>query len=150
MENIKDIYNEIIMEHFQHPFNKKELDKYTVVEESQNPLCGDQLKIFILLQDNIIKDISFTGQGCSISMASASILTSTVINLELTQTIKITEKTIEYIKTGKIEESKSNEIQIIKNSDIVAFENINKFPVRIKCALLPWITLKTILQNRKN
>lgn len=137
-----DIYNEIILEHYQHPFNKKELKEFTIAEEGVNPSCGDQLKIFILLENNQIKDISFTGQGCSISMASASILNSIILEYKKLQEQKeIIKQVIEYIKTGKLINKN------LENTDIIAFNKIHQYPVRIKCALLPWITLQNILEK---
>ncbi len=144
MEEIKAVYNEIILEHNQYPFNKKELSKYTIVEEGVNPSCGDQIKLFVLIENEKIEDISFIGQGCSISTASSSILTSTVKGMKIKEVEELIKSTIEYIKTGKTEG-----MEKIENTDIVAFENIHKFPVRIKCALLPWITLNEALKNPK-
>lgn len=143
---IKEVYNEIIVEHYQNPYNKRKLEEYTFEEEGANPACGDQIKLFVLIENNKIKDISFDGQGCSISIASSSILTSTIKGLTIEQAKVITEKTIEYLKKGQINHN-FPEYEIFKESDILAFSSIYKFPVRIKCALLPWITLKNILSK---
>lgn len=147
MDDLREIYNEIIMEHYRNPFNKKILENYTFEEEGVNPACGDQLKLFVLIQDEKIKNISFEGQGCSISMSSSSILTSTIKELSIPQAQKITEKAIEYIKTGKIQDTNFKEYELFQESDILAFSSIHNFPVRIKCALLPWITLKSIFEK---
>ncbi|MFN4220138.1 MAG: Fe-S cluster assembly sulfur transfer protein SufU [bacterium] len=147
MDDLKEIYNEVIVEHYKNPFNKKILEEYNFEEEGVNPSCGDQIKLFVLIKDEKIKDISFEGQGCSISIASSSILTSTIKELSISQAQKITEKATEYIKTGKIQDKNFQEYEIFKESDIMAFSSIHNFPVRIKCALLPWITLKSILEK---
>ena len=149
MDELELVYNDIILEHYQNPYNKKSPDKYNFKEEGQNPLCGDQITLFLLVENNKIEDISFQGQGCSISIASSSILTSMIKGLSVKDALNLTEKSIEYIKTGKNNSNDTNDpiFSIFKDSDILAFSNIHKFPVRIKCALLSWITLKNILEK---
>jgi nitrogen fixation NifU-like protein len=153
LNNLGNLYNDILIEHYQRPFNKKVLENYNFEQEGINPSCGDELHLFLKIGDNKIKELSFEGKGCSVSIASASIMSYIISILKeysLNDIKKIVDKIIEYIK-GEIsyEDIFKNELNHLKNEfqDLLALKDINKIPVRLKCALLSWITLKEFLNN---
>ena len=154
---LNELYNEVLIEHYQKPFNKKVLKDYNFDYEGVNPSCGDQIHLYLKLNktnDKItIQEISFQGSGCSISIASTSIMCYIISTLKEFNLMKIKDfanKVIEYIK-GQIpyEDIFKNEFKDYKNEfqDLLALNYINKIPVRLKCALLSWITLKELIEN---
>jgi nitrogen fixation NifU-like protein len=153
LNSLGNLYNDILIEHYQRPFNKKILENYNFDQEGINPSCGDELHLFLKIDDNKIKELSFEGKGCSVSIASASIMSYIISILKeysLNDINKIVDKIIEYIK-GEIsyEDIFKDESNHLKSEfqDLLALKDINKIPVRLKCALLSWITLKEFLNN---
>jgi len=113
-----DIYMDFILEHYKNPSNYGKIENPSTSSKGLNPLCGDELEIYILVEKNTIKDIKFTGKGCAISQASASILTEMVKG-----------KDIDYVKN-------------LKEKDLLDALGIEISPSRLKCALLSYNTLK--------
>jgi nitrogen fixation NifU-like protein len=153
LNNLANLYNDILIEHYQRSFNKKILKNYNFDQEGINPSCGDELHLFLKIDDNKIKELSFEGKGCSVSIASASIMSYIISILKeysLNDINKIVDKIIEYIK-GEInyEDIFKDELNYLKNEfqDLLVLKDINKIPVRLKCALLSWVTLKEFLNN---
>ena len=131
MEEITDVYNELIMEHSMNSYNKKKLENPTCCEMGHNPNCGDEIEIQIKLKDNIIEDMAFSGHGCAISQASTSIMIDTLKGKTIEEAKEIIRIFIEMIKR----ETK-NEEDLKKLEDAIAFKNISNMPARVKCALL--------------
>lgn len=142
MEDITDIYNDLIMEHSLNSYNKKKLENPTCCEMGHNPNCGDEIEIEIKLKDNIIEDMAFTGHGCAISQASTSIMIDTLKGKTVEEARNIINIFIEMIKR----ETK-NEEDLKKLEDAVAFRNISNMPARVKCALLAWHTIEDLLNK---
>ena len=142
MEDITDIYNDLIMEHSLNSYNKKKLENPTCCEMGHNPNCGDEIEIEIKLKDNIIEDMAFTGHGCAISQASTSIMIDTLKGKTVEEARNIIKIFIEMIKR----ETK-NEEDLKKLEDAVAFRNISNMPARVKCALLAWHTIEDLLNK---
>ena len=144
MDNLDDIYNELIMEHSMNSYNKKKIDNADFCEVGHNPNCGDEIKLEIKLNGNIIEDMAFSGHGCAISQASTSIMIDTLKGKTIEEAKEIIKTFIDMIKR----ETKSEE-ELRKLEDAIAFKNVANMPARVKCALLAWHTVEDIL-NKNN
>ena len=142
MEDLTDVYNDLIMEHSMNSYNKKKLEKCDLCEKGHNPNCGDEIEIEVKLDGDIIKDMSFTGHGCAISQASASIMIDTLRGKNIKQAKEIIKTFIEMIKR----ETKDEE-ELKKLEDAIAFKNVSNMPARVKCALLAWHTMEDLLDK---
>jgi len=147
MGEMEDLYREIILEHFKSPHNKGNLPEAGLRGEGNNPLCGDEVSISLFLEGNKIKDIKFEGHGCAISQSAASMMTDAVKGKSI-DAVKLLAGTFKGFlginenrglveATGKAEEL----------GEMAALEGVKKYPVRIKCAVLPWNTLLEVLQK---
>ena len=149
MEELDDIYNELIMEHSMNSYNKKKLDNADMSELGHNPNCGDEITLELKLKENegtsIIEDMAFSGHGCAISQASTSIMIDTLKGKTIEEAKEIIKTFIEMIKR----ETKSEE-ELEKLEEAIAFRNISNMPARVKCALLAWHTLESMLEKKEN
>ena len=145
MEDLNDIYNELIMEHSMNSYNKKKLEKADYEEIGHNPNCGDEITLELKLNGNIIEDMAFTGHGCAISQASTSIMIDTLKGKTIDKAKEIIKTFIEMIKR----ETK-NEEELKKLEDAIAFRNVSNMPARVKCALLAWHTIEEMLNKNEN
>ena len=143
MDDLTDIYNDLIMEHSMNSYNKKKIENPTCCEMGHNPNCGDEIEIQIKLNDNIIEDMAFTGHGCAISQASTSIMIDTLKGKKIEEAKEIIKTFIEMIKR----ETK-NEEDLKKLEDAIAFRNVSNMPARVKCALLAWHTIEDLLNKQ--
>lgn len=145
MEDLTDIYNDLIMEHSMNSYNKKKIENPTYCEMGHNPNCGDEIEIQLKLNGNVIEDMAFTGHGCAISQASTSIMIDTLKG-------KTVEEAKEIIKTfiDMIKRETNNEEDLKKLEDAIAFKNISNMPARVKCALLAWHTIENILKQEED
>jgi nitrogen fixation NifU-like protein len=130
---LDELYQEVILEHYQNPHNKGSLENPDIVSHGVNPLCGDEVKIFVQLDGEKIKAFKVDGKGCAISQASMSMMSEALQNKSLKEAEKLALKFKESMLEGKPLEFKEYE-------DVEALEGVKKFPVRIKCAILPWNT----------
>ena len=147
MEDLTDVYNDLIMEHSMNSYNKKKLENADYSEIGHNPNCGDEIEIQIKLggeNKDIIEDMAFTGHGCAISQASTSIMIDTLKGKTIKEAKEIIETFIEMIKR----ETKSDE-ELKKLEDAIAFKNVSNMPARVKCALLAWHTVEGMLNGRE-
>ena len=135
MSEISDLYHPLILEHSRSPLNYYELDLPFQTVEAYNPLCGDQIKIYLKIENNIIKDISFDGSGCAISTASASIMTESVKGKTLEEARALFEK-FHCLATGGVPADEEG-LEKLK-----AFAGVAQYPARVKCATLAWHTFK--------
>ena len=147
MAGLEDLYREIILDHYRTPRNRGELEPPAVSAEGHNPLCGDEIRIFLDVRDGIVTDVKFSGSGCSISQSSASMMTSAVKGKDVAQVRAIVRKfknmmTVEEDTETPIDES-------LTLGDLEALQGVVKFPVRIKCATLGWNTLLDALDAAK-
>ena len=145
MEDLTDVYNDLIMEHSMNSYNKKKLENPTYSEMGHNPNCGDEIELELKLKNNTIEDMSFTGHGCAISQASTSIMIDTLRG-------KTVEEAKEIIKTfiDMIKREIKDENELKKLEDAIAFRNVSNMPARVKCALLAWHTIEDILNKVNN
>ena len=141
MSELEDLYQQIIIDHSQHPHNFCELENSSCSRESYNPLCGDKITVYITKKDNIITDISFKGSGCAISTASASLMTDAIKGKTITEALDLFNEFKNLVTTGKTE-------NIEKLGKLAVLAGISEFPMRIKCATLAWHTLNAILLNK--
>ena len=144
MEDLENIYNEFIMEHSMNSYNKKELANADFSELGHNPSCGDEITLQVKMNGNVIEDMAFTGHGCAISQASTSVMIDTLKG-------KTIEEAQEIIKTfiGMIDRDITDDTELEKLEDAIAFKNVSHMPARVKCAILAWRTLQSILDNNK-
>ena len=142
MEDLTDVYNDLIMEHSMNSYNKKKLPEADFCERGHNPNCGDEISIELKLNGNIIEDMAFTGHGCAISQSSTSIMIVTLRGKTITQAKEIIKTFINMIKR----ETKSEE-ELNKLEDAIAFRNVSNMPARVKCALLAWHTIEDMLNK---
>ena len=144
---LKELYQEIILDHGKNPRNKGKCDEFNKDAKAYNPLCGDKVQIFLRLDENEkVEDISFEGEGCAISLASASILTDIIKGKDFNVAKKIIVDFLDMIK---------NETKITINSlsedqktTIMSLSGVKQFPMRVKCATMAWHTLNTALKGK--
>ena len=141
--NLKEIYTQLILEESKNQENKRELENVIHSEWGHNPSCGDEIKLQLDIEDEIIKDASFTGQGCAISQASTSIMISLIKGKNIHQAKKLITVFLNLIK----KETPLSDEEFDELGDAVALENISTMPARVKCAVLAWHTLSVILEK---
>lgn len=141
MSDLRELYQQVILDHNRNPRNYRELPHATRRVEGYNPLCGDHYTIFLELDGDVIKDIGFTGNGCAISKASASVMSSTVKGKSAADAEKLFD-TFHKLVTG--ENAGLSEAELGR---LAAFSGVSEFPARVKCASLPWHTLNTALKS---
>ena len=145
MEDLNDVYNDLIMEHSMHSENKRELKDADFEEMGHNPNCGDEIKLELKLDGDIIEELAFTGHGCAISQSSTSIMIDTLQGKTIKQAKEIIQTFI-----GMIKREITDEEELKKLEDAIAFRNISNMPARVKCALLAWHTMEDILEKNEN
>ena len=142
MEDLTDLYNDLIMEHSMNSYNKKNLETVDFCELGHNPNCGDEITLEVKLNGNVIEDMAFHGHGCAISQASTSIMIDTLKGKTVEEAKEIVKIFIEMIKRETTDEQ-----ELKKLEDAIAFKNVSNMPARVKCALLAWHTLENILEK---
>ena len=138
MSFLDNLYKEIILEHYKRPRNRGELDPVTVRREGLNPSCGDELELFLNLDDGIITDVKFTGEGCAISQASTSMMTEAIKGKPIKEALETSQKFKAMIQG----EDPSDEL-----GDLKMLQGIAKLHARVKCATLGWVTLEQALEE---
>lgn len=141
MNDLQDLYQEQILDHGRRPRNFKPMEEANGTAEGYNPLCGDKVKIFVRIDGDVVKDISFVGSGCAISTASASIMTETLKGKTRAQADKLFD-TFHDLLTGQ--PSKADSVELGK---LEVFSGVSEFPMRVKCATLSWHTLRAALKG---
>ena len=143
MEDLTNVYNELIMEHSMNSYNKKKLENATCSALGHNPNCGDEITLELKLDGDIIEDMAFSGHGCAISQASTSIMIDTLKGKSITEAKSIIKTFIDMIKREITDEK-----ELEKLEDAIALRNVSNMPARVKCALLAWHTLEYILNGK--
>ena len=143
MEDLTEVYNELIMEHSMNSYNKKKLANADYCEIGHNPNCGDEITLELKLNGNVIEDMAFSGHGCAISQASTSIMIDTLKGKTIEEAKEIIKTFIEMIKRET-----TNEEELKKLEDAIAFKNVSNMPARVKCALLAWHTIEDMLNKK--
>ena len=146
--NLKELYQEIILDHGKNPRNLRKTDNFNKDARGHNPLCGDKVHIYLKLNENKkVEDISFEGQGCAISMASASIMTGLVKGKEENEVKEIVKDFLEMIKEKENLETKLLEKD--EKTKLMCLSGVKQYPMRVKCATLSWHTLISAIDNMK-
>ncbi len=141
MPDLRELYQEVILDHNRRPHNFHALADANRQAEGFNPLCGDRLTVFIRLDGDIIRDISFVGSGCAISKASASLMTDAVKGKTVEETAQLFQR-FHRMVTGAPDDP------VDDLGKLSVFAGVRQFPVRVKCASLAWHTLQSALQAR--
>ncbi len=131
-DDINDLYQQVILDHCKNPRNFHEMPQCSCSAQGYNPLCGDNLKLFLTVEGEVIKDASFVGSGCCISKASASLLTENVKGKTRAEAQQMFERVRELVTTGKAEGDVGK---------LAVFAGVYKYPARVKCAILSWHAL---------
>ena len=143
MSELSELYQAVILDHNKKPRNFRKLENANRTAEGFNPLCGDQLHIYLQVEDDQVKDISFEGSGCAIWKASASMMTQAVKGKSKQEAEQLFEE-FHRMVTGKLDEERDpNDLGRLK-----IFAGVRDFPVRVKCATLSWHTLHAALNNQ--
>ncbi len=142
--NLNEIYTEVVLEQSRNKKNRRDLDAPTVKELGHNPSCGDEITLQLKLDGDIIEDASYIGTGCAISQASTSIMIDIIKKMKLSDAEKLADKFISMVKGEITDENELDELE-----DAAIFENIKNLPARVKCAELPWYTLKNVIKDQR-
>jgi len=142
MADLTDLYQQIIVEHNRSPRNFKQLAHPTHKAEGSNPLCGDQISLEVQLDGDRIADVGFQGSGCAISQASASLLTGAVQGKS-----KAEAETLFRDVHAMLTSAPGEQVDTSRLGKLAALGGVRRFPVRVKCASLPWHTLRAALQS---
>ena len=145
MDELTDVYNELIMEHSMNSYNKKKLENADYCEIGHNPNCGDEITLELKVNGDVIEDMAFSGHGCAISQASTSIMIDTLKGKTIKEAKEIIKIFIEMIKRETTSEEELKKIE-----DAIAFRNVSNMPARVKCALLAWHTVEDMLNKNQN
>ena len=137
-EDLTDLYQQVILDHCKRPRNFHEMGEATCSAQGHNPLCGDQLKLYLRLVDDKVEAVSFVGSGCCISKASASLLTEAVQGRSRDEVQAMFERVHEMVTTGRMAEDAGK---------LAVFAGVYKFPARVKCAILPWHAMMAALEG---
>jgi nitrogen fixation protein NifU and related proteins len=141
--DLKDLYHEIIVDHNRRPRNFRRIENATSVSEGYNPLCGDKLKLYVVVENDIITDVAFEGSGCAISMASASLLTERLKGKPASEAEHLFGQMHDLL-TGQ-----GNEVDTEKLGKLAALEGVKAYPSRVKCATLCWHTLHAAMKGEE-
>jgi nitrogen fixation NifU-like protein len=144
MMDMRELYQEVILDHNKKPRNYYKLETATQTAEGYNPLCGDKVTIYLIIEDDRVRDISFQGSGCAISMASASMMTEGVKGKALAEVQALFEKFHTLVTQETSSASEPPEL-----GKLVAFGGVREFPIRVKCATLAWHTLRAAIERRQ-
>ncbi|MFZ2490017.1 MAG: SUF system NifU family Fe-S cluster assembly protein [Thermoanaerobaculia bacterium] len=143
MSELRELYQQVILDHNKNPRNFHEMAEATRKVEGYNPLCGDHYTIYVQLDGDVIRDVSFVGNGCAISKASASVMSSTVKGKSLAEAEKLFES-FHHLVTGDVAG-----LDMENLGRLAAFSGVSEFPARVKCASLAWHTLKTAISTEE-
>ena len=141
MTDLQDLYQELILDHGRRPRNFRPLDGATRSAEGYNPLCGDKVKIYVKMDGDSVKDITFEGAGCAISTASASIMTETLKGKTRAEAEELFQ-TFHDLVTGREAQLDAPEL-----GKLAVFSGVSEFPIRVKCATLSWHTMRAAMNG---
>jgi len=139
---LRDLYQQVILDHNKSPRNFKKLETANKTAEGYNPLCGDKINIYLEVENDVVKDVSFIGSGCAISKASASIMSTIIKGKTIDEAEKLFRK-FHALITGKLNDNENIE----DLGKLAVLAGVKEFPVRVKCASLAWHTMISALKN---
>ncbi|MFS8214752.1 Fe-S cluster assembly sulfur transfer protein SufU [Paenibacillus polymyxa] len=138
---LDDLYRRVIMDHYKNPRNRGRFEEDAVTVDLNNPTCGDRISLQLKTKDGVVEDARFTGEGCSISMSSASMMTEAVKGKTIDQALDMASRFSSLMKGETVEFDDYEELE--------ALSGVNKFPARIKCATLAWNALRKGIDEDK-
>jgi nitrogen fixation NifU-like protein len=138
--DLDDLYRDLILDHYRHPRNRGNLAQPSAKVDGYNPLCGDEVEVELLFDDDVIEDVAFKGRGCSISQASSSMMTDAIKGRSKAEARAL-------VTAFKRMMTDPEEAPPAELGDLEAFQGVAKFPVRVKCATLAWNALEQGLQQ---
>ena len=144
MSELSELYQQVILDHNKKPRNFRKLESANHSAEGYNPLCGDHLTVYLKLEDNAVKEVTFEGSGCAISKAAASMMTQAVKGKSKQDAEGLFSEFHRMVTGEEYESSASDRLGNLK-----IFEGVREFPVRVKCATLPWHTMHAALNNKE-
>jgi nitrogen fixation NifU-like protein len=144
MSELSDLYQEVILDHNKHPRNYREIENADKTADGHNPLCGDQLKVYLSMEDDEVTDVAFVGSGCAISKASASMMTQAVKGKNREEAETLFDEFHRMVLGEMDEEEEENHLGKLK-----IFAGVREFPARVKCASLSWHTMKAALEDEE-
>jgi nitrogen fixation NifU-like protein len=144
MADLRDLYQEVILEHSKAPRNYRQLAAANHHAEGFNPLCGDHFTVYLELEGDAIRDVSFQGSGCAISKASASMMTQAVKGKSKAEAAKLFDTFHKLVTTGEVNGNQSD------LGKLAVFSGVSEFPVRVKCATLAWHTLEAAIEGKQD
>lgn len=140
--NLDTLYRQVIMDHYKHPRNKGKFeDDESLTIEMNNPTCGDRIFLQFQLNGDIVEDVKFTGEGCSISLASASMMTQAVKGKKISEALAMSELFSDMMLGEDVD------MDQFPLEDIEALQGVSKFPARIKCATLAWKAMERVVEE---
>ena len=142
MSELRELYQSVILDHNKRPRNFREPEDANHVADGFNPLCGDKITVYLELEQGVVKDVGFSGSGCAISMASASLMTQSIKGRKVDEVRHLFDGFHELVTSDSREEIDSAEL-----GKLAVFGGVREFPVRVKCATLAWHTLKSALDG---
>ena len=142
MRDLNELYQQLIIDHSQHPHNFHAIDNANYKQNGYNPLCGDKITLYINEQNGVINEIGFQGEGCAISTASASLMSDAVKNMSKEEVMVLFDLFQKMVTTGNVE-------NVERLGKLAVLSGVNEFPMRVKCATLPWHTLRAALMKDK-
>jgi len=143
MSDLRDLYQEVIFDHYRKPRNCHVLDCANHKADGYNPLCGDQVSVYLQIEDGIIKDMSFSGSGCAISTASASLMTEALKGRKVAEVEHLFQEFHDMVTDS--EDAPHEDL-----GKLEALAGVKEFPARVKCATLAWHTLHAALKEQQN
>jgi nitrogen fixation NifU-like protein len=144
MSDLRDLYQEVILDHTKRPRNFHKLEKANHKADGYNPLCGDKITVYLELEGDVLRNISFQGSGCAISTASASMMTESLKGKTIDEAQALFECFHDLVTGKPVSQSDTPDI-----GKLAVFTGVREFPVRVKCASLAWHTLRAALDNRQ-
>lgn len=141
--NLDQLYRSVIMDHYKNPRNKGSIEENSVTIDMNNPTCGDRIHLTLKLNDGVVEDAKFDGEGCSISMSSASMMTQIVKGKELDEALELADIFSKMMLGEDFDDEKYD------LGDVEALQGVAKFPARIKCATLAWKAMEKGVNNEK-
>lgn len=144
MSDLRELYQEVILDHYKKPRNFRKLDTANRVVAGNNPLCGDQLTVYLEMDGDVIRDISFQGKGCAISVASASMMTAALKGKTRAEAEALFEQ-VHRMVTGATDPASLDPEAL---EELSSLSGVSEFPVRVKCASLSWHTVHIALEGK--
>lgn len=140
MDDLADLYQQVILDHSKTPRNFRKLEGANRTAQGHNPLCGDNYTIFAVVENDVVKEISFQGSGCAISKASASLLTESLKGKSRVEVKALFDKVHDLVMTGRSDGGSLGKLAV--------FAGVHKFPARVKCAILPWHAVLAAVEGK--